>query len=101
MMTSIAQPSFSQMAKKLFTLALPIASVQFVTMGSSFLCMVMLAKLGHTVLAASALFFTTQMSILIIGMSILFSISILVGHAFGAKNYLLIGNYIQQGWSLG
>jgi MATE family multidrug resistance protein len=60
--------------------------------------MVMLAQLGHEVLAASALIFSTQLSIMVSGMSILFSISVLVGHAYGAKNDLSIGNYVQQGW---
>lgn len=58
------------------------------------------AQLGHEVLAASALIFSTQMPIMVIGMSILFSLSILVGHAFGAKNSLLVGVFVQQSWTL-
>lgn len=93
--------TFSHIYKRLISIALPMASVQFITMASSFLCIAMLARLGHDVLAASALFFSAQMAIMGTGMSILFSLGILVGHAYGAKEYLNIGNYVQQGWSLG
>ena len=87
-------------AKKIFTLALPMAGSQLINVASGFLCMAMLAALGHDVLAASALIFTIQLSIMVTGMSILFSLSVLVGHAYGAKDYALIGNYVQQGWTL-
>lgn len=93
--------NFWQINKKLLALALPMSTVQFITMASNFLCMVMLAQLGHDVLAASALFFSTQMAVIGSGMSILFSLSVLIGHAYGAKEHLKIGNYVQQGWSLG
>ncbi len=87
-------------AKKLFALALPMAFIQTITIASGFLCMVMLSKLGHQVLAASALIFSSQMSIMVLGMSLLFSLSILVGHAYGAQDYLAIGNFVQQGWTM-
>jgi MATE family multidrug resistance protein len=35
------------------------------------------------------------------GMAILFSLSVLVGHAYGAQAYKSIGNYVQQAWTLG
>ncbi len=37
---------------------------------------------------------------MVTGMSILFSLSVLVGHAYGAKDYSAIGNYVQQAWAL-
>lgn len=92
--------SLFEISQNLFALAVPMASVQFITIASVFLCMVMLSKLGHEVLAASALFFSTQITVIVTAMSILFSLSILIGHAFGAREYLRIGNYVQQGWSL-
>ncbi len=91
---------FWQIVKRLFALALPMSGSQFISTGSNFICMGMLAQLGHQVLAASALIFTTQVSIMISGMAVLFSLSVLIGHAYGAKNFLLIGNYLQQGWTL-
>ncbi len=86
--------------KRIFSLALPMAGSQFINVASGFLCMAMLAALGHEVLAASALIFSTQLSIMVSGMSMLFSLSVLVGHSYGAKNYIDIGNYVQQGWTL-
>lgn len=90
-----------QISAKILSLAVPMTAIQLITVASGFLCMVMLARLGHDVLAASALIYSTQMSIIVIGMSILFSLSVLVGHAYGEKNYASIGNYVQQAWTLG
>jgi len=92
--------SLIKATKKILTLALPMAGSQLVSVASGFLCMAMLAALGHDVLAASALIFTTQLSIMVTGMSLLFSLSVLVGHTYGARDYPVIGNYVQQGWTL-
>ncbi len=92
--------SLSQASKKIVPLALTMAGTQFLNVASGFLCMVMLAHLGHQVLAASALMISTQITIMVIGMSILFSLSLLIGHAYGAKNFQAIGNFLQQGWTL-
>lgn len=88
-----------QATKKILPLALSMGSTQLVMVASGFLCIIMLAHLGHDVLAASALIISTQMSVMLIGMSILFSLSLLIGHAYGAKNYALIGNFMQIGWA--
>lgn len=92
--------SLFEAGKRIFSLALPMTGSQFINVASGFLCMAMLAALGHEVLAASALIFSTQLSIMVSGMSILFSLSVLVGHSYGAKDYVAIGNYVQQGWTL-
>lgn len=92
---------FKTVARKLLALAWPMASIQFITVMGMFLCMMMLASLGHQVLAASALIFSTQVTLIVVGSSLLFSLSILIGHAFGAKDYLGIGNFVQQGWTIG
>jgi len=89
------------LSKKIFSLALPMAGSQLINVASGFLCMTMLAQLGPSVLSASALIFSTEVSIMVTGISILFSLSVLIGHAYGARNYLAIGNYVQQGWILG
>ena len=47
--------SFMQIIKKIGALALPMAGGQVLNVASGFLCMGMLAALGHQVLAASAL----------------------------------------------
>lgn len=99
-MTASIRTNLFKASRKIFTLAVPMAMGQLINVASGFLCMAMLSALGHEVLAASALISSTQISIMVTGMSILFSISVLVGHAYGAKEYPSIGNYLQQGWSL-
>lgn len=92
--------TLNQATKKIASLALTMAGTQLINVSSGFLCMIMLAHLGHTVLAASALMISTQVSIMVIGMSILFSLSVLIGHAYGSKNFIAIGSFLQQGWTL-
>ncbi len=92
--------SIKTATKKIIPLALTMAGTQLLTVASGFLCMIMLSHLGHEVLAASALMISTQITILVVGMSILFSLSILIGHAYGAKNFLAIGSFMQLGWTL-
>lgn len=99
-MSSITNASPKSSNKKILELALPMATMQFIVVLSSFLCMIMLAQLGHEILAASALIFSTQLSFMVIAMSILFSLSVLISQAFGAKNYADIGSLVQQGWIL-
>jgi len=84
--------------QKIMQLALPMASTELITMGSSFLCMIMLSKLGHLVLAASALIFSVGLTVSVIAMSLLFSLSILVGHSYGKQDYIGVGSLWQQGW---
>ncbi len=86
--------------KKIISLAIPMAGTNFINVASGFLCMAMIASLGHETLAASALMSATQLSIMVSGMSLLFSLSVLVGHAYGAQQYRDIGNYVQQAWTL-
>ena len=87
--------------KSLMTLAIPMSLTQVINMGSVFICSVMLSHLGHEVLAASALIFATQMTLFMLGMSILFSVSFLVGHACGAKEYEKVGMFARQSWLIG
>ncbi len=93
--------NIAQISKKIASLALPMAGSQLLNVASGFLCMALLAVLGHQVLAASALIFTTQLSIMVSGMAILFSLGVLISHAYGAKDSAAIGNLVQQGWILG
>lgn len=86
--------------KKVIQLSLPMAITQLITIGSGFLCMTMLAKLGHDVLAASALIFSIATVVMMTSISLLFALSILIGHRFGERDYLAIGSLLQQGWLL-
>ena len=73
----MSELTLNQATKKIVPLALTMAGTQFLNVASGFLCMIMLAHLGHQVLAASALMISTQITIMVIGMSILFSLSLL------------------------
>lgn len=98
-METTPQPvTFYAMIQRIFSLALPMAGTQFINIASSFLCMAMLAQLGQETLAASALIFSTQAAIMVTGMSIIFALSVLISRAYGANDYLTVGNYLQQGW---
>lgn len=97
---SMEKLQVSELRKKLMSLALTMAGTQLITVAGGFLCMVMLAQLGKQVLAASALMISTQISIIVAGMSILFSLSVLIGHAYGSKNFVAIGYFVRQGWML-
>lgn len=92
--------TLNRATKKIVPLAFTMAGTQLITVASGFLCMIMLSRLGHQVLAASALMISTQISIMVMGMSLLFSLSLMVGHAYGAKNFAAIGNFMQIGWTL-
>jgi MATE family multidrug resistance protein len=96
----VSEEGFS-VGKSLVKLALPMSLTQVINMGSVFTCSVMLSHLGHEVLAASALIFSTQMTLFMMGMSILFSVSFLVSHACGAKKNGDVGLYAQQSWLIG
>ncbi len=87
--------------QKLLKLAVPMANIQFISILGSFFLMMMMARLGQETLAASALIFSTQACLLLVGGSILFSLSLMIGHACGAQQFLKIGNIVQFGWFLG
>lgn len=84
----------------LIQLSLPMAIAQLITIGSSFLCMMMLASLGHDVLAASAPIFSVSITILMAAGSILFSLGILIARRAGEKHYVSIGSLLHYGWLL-
>ncbi|MCD6039575.1 MAG: efflux family protein [Gammaproteobacteria bacterium] len=86
--------------QKIMQLALPMVGTQFVIVGSGFLCMTMLSKLGHLVLAASALIFSVSLTLMVVSISLLFSLSILIGQAYGRQDDREVGSLWQQGWLL-
>lgn len=83
--------------KKVINLSLPMAGSRFLQMLSGFFGMMMVAHLGKTVLAASALINATMSTIWLIFISIVFSMSMVVSQSFGAKKYAEIGMIVQQG----
>ncbi len=77
--------STPQIIKNVVNLALPMAGSRLIQMLSGFIGMLMLARLGHSILAASMLMTSTQVTIIVIFISLLFSMSVVVGQAYGAK----------------
>ncbi|MDP1574065.1 MAG: MATE family efflux transporter [Coxiellaceae bacterium] len=83
--------------KRVIALSLPMAGSRFLQMLSGFISTMMVAHLGKTILAACALIGATLTPILMIFISIVFSLSFIVGQSFGAKKYSEIGALVQQG----
>ena len=81
-------------------LSLPLVVSNLVSIMITFVSVLMISKLGDTALAASALITSAQSTIFVICMGLLFSISVMVGHANGAKNHFEIGSIVQQGYLL-
>lgn len=92
--------TFKTICRELSALAFPMALTQFIAIGSGFIAMAMLGQLGPDVLAASALIISARLSTYIVGSSILFSLSVIISHAYGEQNFIRIGNFMQQGWTL-
>ena len=98
--SKISPQSGSGLYKGILRLALPMAGSRLLQMLTGFIGMLMLARLGHEVLAAGMLMTSTMVSTLVVLISLLFSLSVVVGQAYGAKRYHEIGTIIQQGCCL-
>lgn len=102
MITSPDSPSSTYtIIKKVWSIALPLTASRLFNVVMSFLGVLFIAHLGHTELAASALITATQIPLFLIASSPLFALSVVAGHAHGAKRYEDIGSILQQGWLLG
>ena len=86
--------------KNVLQLSLPMAGSRFLQMFSGFIATMMVAHLGKEVLAACALINATLAFVLLIFISIVFSLSFIVGQSFGAKEYREVGALVQQGMVL-
>jgi MATE family multidrug resistance protein len=87
--------------RTILAIAMPMMLTQIINSLSGFLGNIMLAHLGHDVLAASALLSSTQMMVTLVFMSLLFSMGVMVAQANGRGDTTEIGNLVQQGWLLG
>lgn len=88
--------TLSSASKKTIVFSLPIIGSRFLGTLSSFLGMLMIAKLGHAQLAAGALVSSIQITLNVICWSILFSIPVVVGQLFGKKQYHEIGDVFRS-----
>src|SRR3990167_9457929 len=83
--------------KKTWQLAFALSLSRLFNMITGFVGTLMIARLGHNVLAASALISSTQATLFLISIAMLFSIGVVIGHAYGGKRYEEIGSTLQQG----
>lgn len=84
--------------KKLISLALPMMGTRMVQTLNTFILMVILAQLGHTVLAASFTISIVRIAVMVVFMSPLFALGAIVGRQLGEKNIDQIPNIIKQAW---
>lgn len=89
-----------QITKRILKIAFPMAGARLINMVSIFIGMIMIAHLGHDVLAASALISASYFTLLVIFMFVLFSVGVVVGRHYGAKDYETIGEIVQHGFVL-
>lgn len=94
-------PSTATIVKKVLNTTLPLTASRLFNVIMSFLGVILVAHLGHTELAASALITATQIPLFLIASSPLFAIGVVAGHAYGARRFEDIGGILQQGWVLG
>lgn len=88
--------------KKVFTFALPITASGLINIISNIVAMLMVSHLGHDELAASALAFPTNITLLTLVVTPLYAVGILTGHHFGKKSHSKeIGNIVRNGFYLG
>src|SRR3990167_10829035 len=83
--------------KRTWQLAFAVSLSRLLNMIIGFTGILMVARLGHNALAASALISSTQATIFLISIAMLFSIGVVIGHAYGGKRYEEIGSVFQQG----
>ena len=85
-----------QITKRILKIAFPMAGARIINMISVFVGMIFVSRLGHAALAASALITASYYPVLVIFMFVLFSVGIVTGRYYGAKNFADVGDLLQQ-----
>ncbi len=86
--------------KELLSMAIPMVSTRFTQTLNTFVMMVIVAQLGHTVLAASFSISMIRIIGMLIFMSPLFAVGAVVGRQYGKQNWDAMPQIIKQGWSV-
>lgn len=89
-----------EMVKRSLSMAWPMVGSRLLVAVTNFYAMWLLACLGSAELAAGAIIFVMQIMVTVIMSSVLFSMSPIIGRAFGAKDHRKVGAAAQQGWLL-
>lgn len=87
--------------RHLIEMALPLIGSRLLIMSTGFISMLMVARLGHQVIAASALANSVTLVLTMAIWSLQFGIGILVGRFFGAKRFAEVGHAVRQCMWLG
>jgi MATE family multidrug resistance protein len=88
-------------SKKTARLAIPIVGSQLVNAINLFIAMLLIAQLGHAQLAAGALVSSLSITLSVIAWSMLFSVGVVIGYAFGAEKNNELGLILRSGLLLG
>ncbi|MCB1827996.1 MAG: hypothetical protein KDH94_06170, partial [Coxiellaceae bacterium] len=84
-------------AKKILHLTMPLLSSRLMNLVVFFGGFVMVAKLGENEFAASALANSIFITIILIGVGILYAVGIKMSHAYGAEDHEKIREYLYSG----
>jgi MATE family multidrug resistance protein len=93
--------SFKNEIKENLTISIPLIASQLIYATSGFVGTALVAHLGEEALAASVLVSTIWMSLSVLFFGLLNAVSVLVSHAFGAKDYQSISKIMGQSLILG
>lgn len=88
----------SPTTRRLLTMAMPLMTSRFVQTLNTFISMLVLAQLGHRVLAASLLISSTRVIILLVFLAPLFAIGSITGRQFGGQHHNKLAALIWQAW---
>jgi len=88
-------------SKKTAKLAIPIVGARLVNAINLFIAMLLIAQLGHAELAAGALVSSLSITLSVVAWSILFSVGVVVGYAFGAGKNGELGLILRSSLLLG
>ena len=81
---------------RVLKLVLPMTGSRLIQIMSNFIGIVMLAHLGHTVLAASNLISISFVFVLVVITSLFYSVSVVTGQIYGAERFNQIAVLVQQ-----
>jgi len=86
--------------KKTATLSVPLVGSRLLHATNDFINMIIIAKLGVDALAAGSLIASTSATILLVSWATLFSVAVVTGYAYGAKQLSEVCKILKSGCAL-
>ena len=93
-------PLFKQDLKNTLNFSMPYMSSRLLNAVGWFISMAIIAQLGKEFLACSVLVYSTLRFLQLTTWSMMYSVSVVVGHAYGGKKYTDIGKIVRAGFLL-